>query len=451
MRLKIFNPVTETMQREALQAAQWHKIKRLITHAYANSEFYRDRMTEANLHPDDITSIEDYTGRMPFVTKQDFLRDQDAAPPYGKRLAVPTQQIANAYLTSGTSGQGQEVHAYTSIENVDSIDSWERSFYWAGVLPGDTGYLMMPVGVTAGPYALLTAFQHYPLQSFLVGMMEGDARLAMMKRFPPHFICTGPVYLRRLTVICNELGIVPRRDFPQMKAIKLGSFSFEVGWAREMEEFWGAKVLDTYASTAAGSGIAATCEQGTYWPDGRRGIMHFPEDKIFVEVLNPETDQHVQDGEAGELVLTPLHRFAMPILRLRTRDRVVFRRHDACPCGRQLVGIEAGAVSRYDAMLKIRGMNLWPEAVDALVFGHDEIGEYNGAISVNDIGREVATVTVEFKNTCALSRAERHALLSVIKTEIKEKTSVSMEVTEGMVEKFVYKEKRWKDLRSKSM
>ena len=144
----------------------------------------------------------------------------------------------------------------------------------------------------------------------------------------------------------------------------------------------------------------------------------------------------------------------MPILRFRTGDKVVFKSHRQCACGRPFDGIEAGTVSRYDTMLKIRGMNLWPEAVDAIVLAHPEIDEYNGRLSVADNGREVARVLVEFKATASSSAAHRAHVLEQLRSQIKECTGVGMEVCEaasGEVERFAYKEKRWKDQRREQL
>ncbi len=141
-------------------------------------------------------------------------------------IAVPPEQLEYCFLTSGTSGKGQEVHAFTAADLQESLTSWAMSLHWSGVMPGDTAYLMVPVGVTAGPVSLLAAFQRYGLRTFAVGAMDGEARLAMMQRFQPQFFSTGPVYLRRLTIICQERGIVPRyllKD-PNGRAVTDGDF-----------------------------------------------------------------------------------------------------------------------------------------------------------------------------------------------------------------------------------
>lgn len=454
MKRRLFNPIVEQMTRPELDALRWRRLRATLERTYAASAFYRGRMQRAGVTPDDIRTPEDFRRRVPTVDKLDILADQQENPPLGSALAVPNALLEYCFLTSGTSGKGQEVHAYTAADVTESLTSWASSLHWAGVMPSDTAYHMVPIGVTAGPVTLLAAFQHYGLRTFAVGNMEGEARLEMMRRFPPHFFSTGPVYLRRLTTICRALGIEPRRDFPALKAIKLGSFGFDVPWAREMEEFWGAKLIDTYASTQSGGGIASTCEHGTYLVDGRRGMMHFPEHKVYAEVLSPETGEPSREDEEGEVILTSFGREAMPILRFRTGDKVVFKSHRQCACGRPFDGIEAGTVSRYDTMLKIRGMNLWPEAIDAIVLAHPDIDEYNGRLGVADNGREIALVLIEFKSGAPADAAQRTRVLHELRDQIKDRTGVGMELREarpGEIERFAYKEKRWKDQRRQQL
>ncbi len=450
MKRRLFNPVVEQMSRAELDALRWRRVRATLQRTYATSPFYRRRLQAAGITPDDIQSPEDFRRRVPTVSKQDVLTDQREHPPIGSAIAVPQELIEYCFLTSGTSGKGQEVHAFTAADVTESLTSWASCLHWSGVVPGDTAYHMVPVGVTAGPVTLLAGFHHYGLRTFAVGHMDGEARLAMMQRFPPHFFSTGPVYLRRLTTICREMGIDPRRNFPDLKAIKLGSFGFDVPWAQEMEDFWGAKLIDSYASTQSGGGIASTCEHGTYLADGQRGMMHFPEHKVWAEVLNPETGEPAREDEEGEVILTSFGREAMPILRFRTGDKVVFKSHRQCQCGRPFDGIEAGTVSRYDSMLKIRGMNLWPEAVDAIVLAHPEVDEYNGRLGVADNGREVARVMIEFKAGVTADATHRAQVLDELKAQIKDRTGVAMEIREarnGEIERFSYKEKRWKDQR----
>lgn len=454
MQMRIHNAEIEQLDRGALLDLQWRKVKLMIEHAYSNSSFYRDRFRQAGITPDDIRSIEDYQERVPTVDKITFLKDQEDCSPYGRRIAVGQEKLSYTFLTSGTSGVGQEVHCLTAQDMQSVSDSWAMALRWSGVNPGDTAFLIAPIGITAGPVSLLSAFHQYGLQTFAVGHMSGEESLSLMRRFPPHFFSAGPVYLRRLSNICLEMGLDPRNEFPDLKTIKLGGFGYAVEWAVEMEGFWGAKLLDTYASTQAGAGIASTCEHGVHLPDGSRAIMHFPEHKILAEIVNPETGKNAREDEEGEVILTPFDRMGMPLLRFRTGDRVIKKSHLQCSCGRPFDGIEAGTVSRYDSMMKIRGMNLWPEAVDAVVFGYDEIDEYNGRVSVNTNGREVVELLVEFKPDVLADEQARIKCLESIEKKVKEKTNVKVKLLcppEGTVKRFSYKERRWQDLRKQGM
>jgi phenylacetate-CoA ligase len=443
--------VAEQLSREDLQALQLRRLRETVKHAYAGSRYWRDRMRAAGVEPEDITSTAAYRDLFPTVDKADLLADQLTAEPYGRRLAVPEQQVSGTYLTSGSSGKAQEVHAFTRSDMDAWSAGWGTLLRWAGLEPGDVSYLMVPIGVTVGPISMYRAFCDYGLRVFSVGGLDGEARLDMMRRFQPHFFACGPVYLRRLTKLAQSMGLEPRRDFPRLKTIKLGSLGYTPEWALEMMDFWGASLADNYASTQVASGLAVTCEAGVVHRDGTPGLLHVLENRVLFEVVDPNSGLPVDEGEFGEAVVTPFDRTAMPLLRFRTGDRVRRLPHTSCSCGRPFDGIEAGTVARYDTMLKIRGMNLWTEAIDDIVLAHPGVNEYNGFVYVNDLGREVAEVRVLFDNGIA----EPHeALLAELSRKVKERTNVRCLFTDGTdnsVLQINYKERRWRDLRIETM
>jgi phenylacetate-CoA ligase len=451
MTLRIHDPAVEHLSRAELAALQWRRLKETIEHAYANSGFWAGRFRAAGVTPDDITSVEAYRDLVPPVSKADLLDDQLQAEPYGRRLAVAENEIQGAYLTSGSSGQAQEVHAYTGDDLAAWSAGWGALLRWAGLEPGDVGYLMVPIGVTVGPVSMYRAFCDYGLQTFAVGGLDGEARLAMMRRFQPHFFSCGPIYLRRLTKLAQAAGIEPARDFPRLKVIKLGSYGYTPGWAQEMIEFWGAALADNYASTQLASGLAATCEAGVVRPDGTFAMMHVPEHRVLFEVVDPKTGRQVEEGETGEAVVTPFDRRATPLLRFRTGDRVRRLGHTFCTCGRPLAGVEAGTVTRYDTMLKIRGMNLWTEAIDDVVLNHPDVSEYNGTVYVNDLGREVAEIRVLLGDG---ADGSSETVLRELAEKVKHRTNVNCALTAGTpgtVRQIDYKERRWQDLRMETM
>lgn len=448
---RIYNPLIETMSREDLVALQWRRVQKQVERAHAQSPLWRRVFERAGLRPEQIRSLEDFRQRMPTIGKDEFLADQREAPPWGHRLMVDPKSLSFSFLTSGTSGKGQEVHGRTNGDLSETGSSWATSMHWSGVMPGDTAYHMMPLGLTGGPVSMYFGMQAYGLQVFLVAALDGAARLEMMRRFKPNFLAVSALYLRRLTALCQEMGLDPRSEFPDLKSIKIAMIGYEVDWARDMEAFWGCRLTETYASTQSGAGIASTCEHGVVQPDGGRSIMHFLEHKLFFEVVNPQTGRPAEDGEEGELIVTSLDRAASPVLRFATGDKVVFRSHRSCSCGRPLDGIEAGTVARYDSMMKVRGMNFWPEAADAVVFRHAEVDDYNGVVRVADNGREVVELLISLKDGAFAGDDEaRTRFLRGLEGELKEHTSVSMRVLDAGpegIQSIVYKEKRWKDLR----
>lgn len=439
------------MSREQLEAMQWRRVRKLVERAHATSPLWRGVFERARVSPDQIRSLNDFRRRVPTIGKDEFLADQLETPPWGQRLMVDPKSLAFSFLTSGTSGKGQEVHGRTNGDVFETGSSWATSLYWSGVMPGDTAYHMMPLGLTGGPVSMFLGMQAYGLQMFMVAGLDGDGRLGMMQRFKPNFLAASALYLRRLTALCKERGIDPRREFPNLKSIKIAMIGYEIEWAQEMADFWGCPLTETYASTQSGAGIASTCEHGVVTPSGGRSMMHFLEHKVFFEVVDPQTGRPAKDGEEGELIVTSLDRAASPVMRFATGDRVVFRSHRSCSCGRPFDGIEAGTVARYDSMMKVRGMNFWPEAADAVVFRHPEVDDYNGVVRVAENGREVVELRIRFKDP--LFGGDEHAcgnFLRKLEAELKDNTNVSMRAfdagPEG-VQSIVYKEKRWKDLR----
>ncbi|MBI5828842.1 MAG: hypothetical protein HZB20_04725 [Chloroflexi bacterium] len=171
------------------------------------------------------------------------------------------------------------------------------------------------------------------------------------------------------------------------------------------------------------------------------------------EIVDPETGEPVQPGEEGEVVLTNLFREGSPLVRFRTNDRVRYLPHNTCTCGRPTNCIEAGTIARYDDMIKIRTQNVWPEAVDATIFAHSELEEYQGRVYVDERGREQVDVRIEFKPR-PLSEEAKRQILADTAAELRRVVGVSMNLSEappGSLERFVFKTRRWTDERKKGL
>jgi len=191
-----------------------------------------------------------------------------------------------------------------------------------------------------------------------------------------------------------------------------------------------------------------TCERGIGTRE-QPGILHNIEPYVLLEVIDPATGRHVADGEAGEIVVTSLYRKDVPMIRCRTRDRAVYRAPRRCPCGRSWGGVELGSVARIDDMKKIKGINVWPQAVDELMFGNPEVDEYQVVLSTDDRAADVATVRI--MPPAPLSEARRASLADTLTRDLRHKIGIGcvVEVAEpGGFERSDYKARRWIDRRA---
>jgi phenylacetate-CoA ligase len=202
-----------------------------------------------------------------------------------------------------------------------------------------------------------------------------------------------------------------------------------------------------YGCTQAASVVGATCER-TAVVDGRAGMVHFLEDHYLVECLNRETGKPAEPEEDCEIVLTTLDREASPAIRFRMHDKAVFLRDTACTCGRPFHGYRVGTIARWDDMLKIKGINIWPSMMDDLLMMHPELREYRGFVEIDrSRHREVMRIMLDFKPETGSERRTR--LLDEVRDEVKSKMFVTPLVEESSeaLPKFAFKPVRWIDTR----
>jgi phenylacetate-CoA ligase len=438
----------ETLSRKEVQEIQLRGIQDLLQRAYARSSFYREHLQRAGVRPEDIRSLEDFSERVPFLTKQDLVRDQQDNPPYGARLLVDGREVWQVHTTTGTSGMGQEAHALTR-EDADMVaESLCYSLTAQGMEPGDVVALLWPVATMAGGLTAEMGLRHYGCNTMLLQIFDSKTRISFMQKFSPHAIWATPAYLTRVTYLCQDEGIVPKRDFPRLKCIVLSTGAFPVSWAERMEDFWGCQLHDIYGATQTVPWLAYTCEKGVIH-QGQRSVYHFPEHLAYVEVIDPATGRQVAYGEEGEPVFTTFCRQAVPLIRFRTNDKVRLLAPDSCDCGRTVGCWEVGTITRYDEMLKIKGQNVWPSAVDEVLFAGPEIDEYRGRVFIDQEGKEQAKISLEFRRD--LTDPERkQQILRELPEIMKRKIGVSVDFEEvpfGTIPRVDYKVRRWTDER----
>ncbi len=442
------------MTRAELLALQFGKLKRQLDRLYHTNAYYRARLDAAGAHPDKIDSLKAFRELVPLSTKADFLADQEEHPPFGLRVGVPHDEVALVNMTGGTSGQGQEVYGRTYADVV--VQGYLHCLPWflAGLRPGQFAMNCVPAGgLTTGGWGPPDGLRIAGAAAIHVGgAMTTEAKIAMMTRFPDvNFIYASTNYVMTLAEGMRRAGIDPRIAFPNLKTIFLVAEAYSVEWAQRMKDFWGCDLHEGYGSTQAAGFAHVTCQCGVVDDSGRRGAMHALEWHTLTEIIDPDTGEPAEPGEEGEIIITNLDIVGAPVLRFSSRDRARYLPHTSCSCGRPWDAIETGTIGRYDDMMKIRGNNVWPSAVDAAIFAFPEVEEYSGRVFVDQAGRtEVEVLIALDPRGESLDPDAQLALLKSIGERVKEKTNVRMKFRTAKrqdLPNFAYKARRWRDER----
>ncbi len=385
-----FQPETETMPLEELQALQSERIVEQIKHVYENVAFYRERMDEAGVKPEDIKGIEDIK-KLPFIVKDD-LRDQY---PYGL-LAVPLSECVRIQSTSGTTGR-RVVSFYTQ----DDLDIWEsccaRAIVAAGGTKEDVVHVSYGYGLfTGGPG--LNGGSH-KVGCLTLPMSSGNTarQLQFMEDLESTILCCTPSYAANLGEEIREKGM---KDKIKLKAGIFGAEPWTEEMRRNIEDLLGIKAYDIYGLTEiSGPGVSFECEE-------QKG-MHIQEDHFYAEIIDPETGEVLPEGEVGELVFTCLTKKAFPLIRYRTRDLCYLTR-EKCSCGRTHVRMHK-PMGRSDDMMVVKGVNVFPSQIETVLINLGYEDKYQ--IVVDRVGNS-DTIEVQVELTAAMFENEGTDLVS---------------------------------------
>lgn len=451
--LRYFNPKLERASRKEILGLQLDKLRYQLGYLYQKNRFYRRLFEAAKFEPEKLRSLQEFSEKVPFVQKEDFLKDQDETPPYGERLGIPPEKLSQIHLTSGTSGVGREIYGLTRRDVEGAGLTWMNHWHWIGLRKGDIALSVQPVTNLAAGLSSFHGMNKMGLVPFQTFGVDSETKLQLMKRFRPHFLTLTTAYALRLTLLAQQTGLVPQRDLPNLKGLCIAGESYPIPLARDLEEFWDTRIHEFYGSTQGGTIFAFTCEYGVL-RHGERGCMHLLDPYYYTEVIDPETLKPVGPGEEGEAVVTVLYREASPVVRFRTHDKVRYYPYNHCPCGRPYSIWEAGNVSRYDDMMKIKGTNVWPSMVDAVLFSRPEVDEYAGQVWIDAQGRERVLIRLAFKDSHPRSAEEKERLTAELSRELLRQTGVTMavkEVSRNELPIYEFKARRWTDERKKGL
>jgi phenylacetate-CoA ligase len=443
----IFDARYETADRESIVALQWRKLQRVLSKAWYTNEFYQTRYQAARVDLANITSLEAFRRLIPTITKEDFLEDQQTDPPFGRRHAYARELEVPLIVTttSGTSGQGQEMHLQTAEEIRLTGEIYSFHFRWANVNPGEQMFLAMPITMLSGGILEYHGGFVYGLTVYPVGNYDAARKVDLMQRFHPEVILTNTSYMGRLGAM-----IAPESRWSELKCLSTGAEGEGFTYLKRLEETWGAPVYDRYGSSQAGNDHMFTCDEGI-GTESRPGLLHNIDPYMLVEVIDPQTGDPVDDGELGELVITDLYRTDTPVIRCRLKDMAVFHESGYCSCGRPFMGIETASVSRADGMIKIKGIGVWPKAVADTVFGFPEVEEYQVVISSGSEGTDKPLARLMTRDRTPSDRLV--GLTERVRSALHDRIGIHFEVElveRGALELGEWKARRWVDERVRS-
>lgn len=350
----IWNSSIECMDREQLHKIQSKRLVKMVDYVYHNTPFYRRKFQEMGLVPEDIRGIEDI-GKLPFTDKLD-LRDNY---PFGL-AAVPMSQIVRIHASSGTTGKPVVV-LYTRKDLAMWAESISRAFTAFGASKEDIFQISYGYGLFTGGLGAHDGAQNIGASVIPISSGNTQKQITLMHDFGATVLCCTPSYAQFLGEAMNESEW--RRDEFKLRIGAFGAEPWTENMRTKLEQTLGIKAYDIYGlSEVAGPGVGYECEcqHGT----------HLNEDYYYPEIVNPETGEPLPEGSFGELCFTHLTKEGMPLLRYRTHDLTALH-YEKCDCGRTLVRMDR-ILGRCDDMLIIRGVNVFPSQIEAVILTQPE-------------------------------------------------------------------------------
>jgi phenylacetate-CoA ligase len=430
----------------------------LLRTVAAGNRFYRPRLEAAGLAAG-ARSLEEFR-RLPFTTKEELVADQERHPPYGSNLSFPMERYARLHATSGTSGR--------PLRWLDTPESWRWMLgNWAcvfracGVGAGDRVFFPFSFGPFLGFWTAFEAAWQIGCLALPGGGMTSKARLRVLRENDANVICTTPTYALRLAQTAIEVGLDPA-TLPVQKIIVAGEPGGSVPAVRErLARAWGGgeglgsesgrevRVYDHHGMTEVGP--------VSYPNPGIPGVLHVIGTSYLAEIVDVKTHESIpwdfaeetgreSDGQ-GELILTTLGRDGSPLLRYRTGDLVRRSPRGISELGTPDPALEGGILARTDDMVVVRGVNLYPSAIDTVVRRFPEVAEYRVELWQERGMREARVVVEPVPDlgvaTGADGLAERVA--DALRTSFQLRLPVTS-VAPGALPRFELKAQRWQTL-----
>ncbi len=423
--------------RDPLREQQFKGIQSLLEEILPQNEFYSKKFEDCGFEKGDLQSLEDLRD-LPFTVKEELQADQQAHPPFGTNLSFPVESYTRLHQTSGTSGE--------PIAWLDTPKSWEwilhcwsKLFEAANVVSEDRFFIPFGYGPFLGFWGAFEGAIRDRHLTIAGGGMSTIARLKWLTERDITVAACTPTYALRLIEVAQEHSI----DLAQSK-VRLLFVAGEPGGSipgvrQRLEEGWGARVLDHWGMTEVGP--------LGFEPIDHPGGVHLFEDECIAEVIDPKTKKPLEGEGRGELVLTTFRRSASPLIRYRTGDLVDVSYPELDPSevatlqnGGIFARLEGGILGRADQMVLIRGNNVYPGAVEAVMREIDGISEYRATVLGGESERRLS-LEIEL-----LPGVETEVVLARVRGSIKNRLYFTPEVQvapSGSLPRYEFKSRRF--------
>lgn len=417
-----WNAQAETMPLDQLREVQTMKLKKQIEYLYQNSGFYRERFDEEGFKPGDFGEIKDLD-RLSFTQKRDLRESQELDPPFGRHLAASPDRIIRVTTTAGTTGRAV-VQTYSRNDVALRNEAVCRVLWGFGVRPGDRVINGFALSMFNAGIPFCAAVEHLGAVNVPVGAERKAAGLLRIAKDLGATVFIGtPSFATYIAEQCKEVLGIPPRELGLKILCGGGEPGFELpGVRRHLEEAFGTNgIFDLASSSDAHPNSFANCHV-------RNGKHHLTGDLVLVQLINPATGKEIEirDGAEGEYVFSHLDREACPLLRYRTND--IIRVHtSACDCGR--TGFRIDVIGRSDDMLLVRGMNVFPSALQSVVSSFAPKTTGNMRVVLDRPGPVVEPpLRLEVECNLNVSQYEYGDLKTRIDTALREQLSVRTDV-----------------------
>ena len=423
-------PRTPASSRGEPERIQLARLRELLGAVRPSNAFYETKLGPAGID-DSVASLDAFRANCPFTTKSELAADHQANPPYGSNLTYPVEHYTRSHQTSGTSGA-----PLRWLDTPESwqwmIDNWCDIFRAAGVSAADRIFFAFSFGPFIGFWLAFEAGEALGALNIPGGGLSSAARLQAIFTHDTNVLCCTPTYALRLAEVAKEENINLAKS-PVRTIVVAGEPGGSIPATRKrLEKAWpGATVFDHHGMTEVGP--------VTYQCPAQAGVLHVLKEAYLPEIIDQKTTEAVPAGETGELVLTTLGRHGSPLIRYRTGDLVTAAAKSPCRCGSHDLALQGGILARADDMVVVRGVNVYPSAVEEILRSAGGVAEYRVHISRNDALVEMS-VEVEPNNGDDNSLATR--LAKVFQETLALRVPVNI-VEPGALPRFELKARRW--------